>query len=137
VTPGRSRILLALLLALACANDAPWWREGATAADLESDRAECLRESGSTAPVMNYTTSRFLERCLRERGWTRGGPAASATAKPPAPARSESAPDVAPTASPPTASPRPDLSFDECFARCRELTDRTREQCFDVCLAAP
>ena len=25
------------------------------------------------------------------------------------------------------------LSFDQCFARCQELTDRTKDQCFDVC----
>jgi hypothetical protein len=26
------------------------------------------------------------------------------------------------------------MSFDECFERCRELTDRSKEACFDVCL---
>lgn len=24
-------------------------------------------------------------------------------------------------------------AFDECFARCRQSTDRSREQCFDAC----
>ncbi len=26
------------------------------------------------------------------------------------------------------------LSFDECFQKCKELTSRTNEKCFDVCL---
>jgi hypothetical protein len=26
------------------------------------------------------------------------------------------------------------MSFDDCFERCRELTDRSKEACFDVCL---
>jgi hypothetical protein len=26
-----------------------------------------------------------------------------------------------------------DASFDRCFSRCRRYTDRTKEQCFDVC----
>ncbi len=26
------------------------------------------------------------------------------------------------------------LSFDECFKKCKELTNRTNEQCFDTCL---
>ena len=39
--------------------------------------------------------------------------------------------------SPSTAPRAPDsnssLPFDRCFERCRALTDRNREQCFDVC----
>ena len=27
----------------------------------------------------------------------------------------------------------PQRSFDQCFARCQALTQRTREQCFDAC----
>lgn len=31
------------------------------------------------------------------------------------------------------ATHRERLSFDECFSKCRELTDRSAEQCFDSC----
>jgi len=37
---------------------------------------------------------------------------------------------------PSTRPPQPPpsrLSFDECFARCKDLTERTNEQCFDTC----
>jgi hypothetical protein len=27
----------------------------------------------------------------------------------------------------------PSSSFDQCFTRCRQYTDRTKEQCFDAC----
>jgi len=27
----------------------------------------------------------------------------------------------------------PSSSFDQCFARCQQYTDRTKEQCFDAC----
>ena len=35
-------------------------------------------------------------------------------------------------ASPVQAGPTPH-SFDQCFSRCRQYTDRTKEQCFDAC----
>jgi len=38
------------------------------------------------------------------------------------------------SAEPVAASPCPGgLTFDQCFAKCRELTKRTAEQCFDAC----
>lgn len=38
-------------------------------------------------------------------------------------------------ADPPPAMSQPcaAMSFDQCFAKCRELTDRTKAQCFDAC----
>lgn len=33
----------------------------------------------------------------------------------------------------PSAQPCGGLTFDQCFAKCRELTTRTAEQCFDAC----
>lgn len=43
---------------------------------------------------------------------------------------------VAPTAPaipPSQPSESSEMSFDQCFAKCRELTDRTESQCFDAC----
>lgn len=39
-------------------------------------------------------------------------------------------PDVSP---PPGEAQGGRLSFDECFNKCKELTNRTDEQCFDAC----
>ena len=33
----------------------------------------------------------------------------------------------------PTAAPATKQSFDQCFARCQQYTDRTKDQCFDAC----
>ena len=33
----------------------------------------------------------------------------------------------------PTQGTKNNLNFDECFARCQKLTDRTKDQCFDAC----
>ena len=38
-----------------------------------------------------------------------------------------------PVVSPPTAVVSPPTALDECFVKCRELTDRTKEECFDTC----
>jgi hypothetical protein len=115
--------VLALLVVLGCA--APrWHRPDSTEADLAADEAECTALSGNTSGVSNLYTSRFVARCLEERGWTR------------AEAPPESAPAaVAVPASPDEPSAR-SPSFETCFERCRTLTDRTKEQCFDTCLAA-
>jgi hypothetical protein len=115
------------VLALACASDPGWQRPGSTSADLAREKKECFAESGNTSGVMNWETSRYVERCLEARGWTRGGQARPAAAPPP-----ESSPSPPSPPSPP-ASPAA-MSFDECFERCRELTDRSKEACFDVCL---
>lgn len=37
----------------------------------------------------------------------------------------------APAPPPPREAPAP--NFDACFERCRSVTDRTKEQCFDAC----
>lgn len=46
-------------------------------------------------------------------------------------------PKVVPAPQPaPVSQPAPVMNlFDQCFARCRQYTDRTKEQCFDVCNA--
>jgi hypothetical protein len=82
-----------------------------------------MQSFGSSSPVMNLQKSRFLRRCLRERGWVIEGEPMSAAAPP-----ALSVPETAPTLEP--------LTFDQCFDRCRELTDRTKAECFDTCLAA-
>jgi hypothetical protein len=116
------------MLPSACAHDPGWQRKGATAADLDRERKECFQESGNTSGVMNWKTSRYVERCLEERGWTRGGDSAARTA-PPEPTA------AAPAEGRPTRAPSEErMSFDECFERCRALTDRTKEACFDTCL---
>ena len=103
-------VALAALLTASCS--APQWhRPGATATDLEADKRECTVLSGNTSGVSNLTTSRFVARCLAERGWIEGSPPAPAAAA-----------DTAATA------------FDLCFERCRALTDRSKEECFDTCL---
>lgn len=33
----------------------------------------------------------------------------------------------------PAAAPASGQSFDQCFARCQQYTDRTKDQCFDAC----
>ena len=117
-----SRRLVALLLCLgfaACARDV-WVRSGSNEEDLLADEQACMKESGSKH--MNLSASLYIDRCLEERGWTRSQRGAVAAS-----------PADAPSASP---ADRDELSFDECFARCRELTDRSKEQCFDTCLAA-
>lgn len=47
---------------------------------------------------------------------------------PPSPALVAPPPAVAPASQPCSG-----LTFDQCFAKCRELTDRTKAECFDVC----
>jgi hypothetical protein len=43
-------------------------------------------------------------------------------------------PDVASEPKPAVqAEPVPPDSFDQCFSRCRQYTDRTKDQCFDAC----
>ena len=59
----RARWSIALLaLLIACA--AGWHKPGATAEDLEADRAACFEESGSLN--MNLAASRYVDRCLRQ-----------------------------------------------------------------------
>ena len=36
-------------------------------------------------------------------------------------------------AAPAATSAQPRTPFEECFSRCKQYTDRTREQCFDAC----
>ena len=106
-----------LSVVLGCA--APQWhRAGATEADLAADRAECTTLSGNTSGVSNLSTSRYVARCLEERGWSRG----------------EGPPETAPAPVGEASSQL--LSFDVCFERCRALTYRSKEHCFDTCLAA-
>jgi len=38
-----------------------------------------------------------------------------------------------PLVTPPTPVVSPPMALDECFAKCRELTDRSKEECFDAC----
>jgi hypothetical protein len=59
-----------------------------------------------------------------------------ASAPPPqnAAAPAQSSPAAAAVAAPPAAS-QADEGFDRCFERCRRYTDRTKEQCFDICNA--
>ncbi len=33
----------------------------------------------------------------------------------------------------PAAAPVNGQSFDQCFARCQQYTDRSKDQCFDAC----
>ncbi len=40
---------------------------------------------------------------------------------------------IAPTEKPPVQAAPATESFDQCFSRCRQYTDRTKEQCFDAC----
>ena len=70
---------LGLLLAVACAAphaEVRWTRPGATAEDLERDRADCLRVAEEAVPLQGGEREQvekggnaFL-RCMRERGWT-------------------------------------------------------------------
>ena len=121
--PVPLRAAIALGLCLAACSTPVWVREGASLADLERDRAECMETFGSSSRVMNLQKKLFLDRCLRERGWALEG---------------EQTPEAAPpTLSVPEAAPELEpLTFDQCFDRCRELTDRTKAECFDTCLAA-
>ncbi len=121
---------LVVAVTLACATTF-WSKDGATAEALERDRAECLEESGNTTGVMNLRTSRFITRCLEERGWKK-----NAKRPPPSAALVQRPRSAAPAAAAPAPAADPGMSFDQCFERCRELTDRSKEQCFDVCLAA-
>lgn len=105
-------------LMVACA-PAQWHRPGSSQADLAEDKRNCAIESGNETGVSDLRTSRYVSTCLKERGWLEGK-------APPGTV------DPAVTVSPaPQAAP---LTFDECFERCRSLTDRTKEQCFDTCL---
>lgn len=138
---GMSTALCAIGVALACAADPPWQRPGASAADLERDRQECFAESGNTSGIMNWETSRYVERCLRERGWSRGesgeggAPAEMPPTQPAGPAATPvPQPASTSTPTPPSAPTGESLTFDQCFERCRALTDRSKEACFDVCL---
>lgn len=40
---------------------------------------------------------------------------------------------IEPTEKPPAQAAPTTNSFDQCFSRCRQYTDRTKEQCFDAC----
>ena len=126
-------LLLAIGLCAAACKTPQWHREGSSKADLEADKQACTEESGNTSGVSNLYTSRYVSKCLMERGWIAG----------PAPRAAEQAARTAETTAPPPppgadepALPAPSLDFDTCFERCRSLTDRTKEECFDTCLAA-
>ena len=47
--------------------------------------------------------------------------------------RSAERASIAPTAAPASSSDAQRLDFDQCFRKCRELTGRSAEQCFDAC----
>jgi hypothetical protein len=60
------------------------------------------------------------------------------------PASARMAPPASPVPAPAAGSPTPaspaaaapmdaDAGFDRCFKRCRQYTDRSKEQCFDTC----
>ena len=108
-------VLLSLAIA-ACASP-QWHRPGSTQDDLLADQKACTIESGNKTGYSNLYTSRFVAKCLKERGWEPG-----------------KAPAVPVVRSDPKASNDESVSFDQCFERCRSLTDRTKEQCFDTCL---
>jgi len=133
---------LALLLGAACAADTHWDRPCATAADLEADRDACLAASGNDTGVMNWSTARFVERCLQDRGWRRYpvGRRAACPDRPPPESAAPAAPEPAGAspaparAEPAEGAASPGIDLDTCFERCRELTGRSDEECFDACV---
>ena len=137
------------LLASGCFPTSQWVREGASERDFERERSECLAEFGGNQEMMNFRRSRALNRCLRGRGWILAdSDEASAEL---APEDVEEGFDLRATAvplDPPVASgasatpsagatPPADQSFgfERCFELCRAITDRSKNECFDVCLA--
>ena len=109
------------LVLLACA--APRWdRPCARAGEYEAARKACIAESGDDTGTMHYTTSRFVEKCLREQGWQKMEKGESLACD--QPQRGQPASGSEPAA----------LPFDACFESCRELTDRSKGECFDTCL---
>jgi hypothetical protein len=102
---------------LGCASP-QWHRPGATEDELIADKRSCTLESGNETGVSNLYTSRYVTACLKRRGWLEGEQTVAA--------RKEAVPpEDVPMA----------LTFDACFERCRSLTDRTKNECFDTCLA--
>ena len=111
--------ILGFTAALTACASTEWHRPGATEADLRADKQACMIQSGNQTGVSNLSTSRLVAACLKKRGWQTGKVPPTAA--------------VPATESSPKVSSEP-LSFDQCFERCRSLTDRTKEQCFDTCL---
>ncbi len=76
---GRVRVLLAsaALLGVACATGGKieWQRAGATQAELESDRRDCIAEASSAmsgaAGSSHIAGSRDFDFCMESRGWRR------------------------------------------------------------------
>ncbi len=105
-----------------------------------SDVAKSLRQSAklvrpAVAEVDNAAARRVVERALKIPSGeiARLGSAAASTE----PAKADQSP-VKPSqpvrAEPlPATQGRPADEFDQCFDRCRKLTDRSKEQCFDTC----
>ena len=117
--------LLLVVFMTACAFNWEWQREGSTVSDLAADRAECKKESGNTTGVMNLYANRYVKYCLKERGWVQAKPNSAAPA-------AAAAAVVAPAPQPSSSA---GMTFDECFSRCRDVTDRTKGECFDTCLS--
>ena len=150
---GSLGISVLLVAALTACPSVGWHRPGATESDLAKAKKACTVESGNLSGVSNLYTSRYVAACLKERGWREGPPPASSPAPipapisapvpatpavsppPPVPAPAATAPPAsAPAAATASESDEGGLTFDQCFDRCRSLTDRTKEQCFDTCL---
>lgn len=123
---------LALLLALtACSGRTEWARACSTEEDLAAETRICLEASGNTTGVMNLRTSRFLNACLEERGWEQRPLGDVPYCDDPNFAAEEEE-AVEEEASSPAR-----MDFETCFERCRRLTDRSKDACFDTCLQAP
>ena len=116
-------IVVVIALVVGCAGPSwRWDRACASVEDSQSDRNACIEESGDTSGIMHLTTRRFVDRCMVERGWQK----TPVDERPVCESDRVLEQPVTPAG----------LSFDDCFSRCRELTDRSTEECFDVCLEA-
>lgn len=89
-------------------------------------RPEALEKLGG-AVIVDLT--RRLNLCFDSLGFVgKSGPESQHIEVVPQPAAV-----IAPTEKPPVQAAPTTESFDQCFSKCRQYTDRTKEQCFDAC----
>ena len=103
------------------------------AADLR-DKCQAIRDEIFYAPKNNPSMTEEEKERLRSH-WRKIGCAELETGIPSGAAGNRSSEGAAavPTVAPANSGDAQRLDFDQCFRKCRELTERSADQCFDAC----
>ena len=148
---GKLALLLGAIATCGCGasrNDWYWGKACSSATQLESDSAACRAQSGAAVAAATgnvYLAAAAVSRmqdCMVGLGWRKyrfsaPGPVCHTPTPVPVhlidPDGQSKSPMPISGQQPKDEEAGPRMSFDECFAKCREVTERSKEQCFDAC----